>query len=219
MWVSGPSWSIENRALFISFSFLFLICFFPLFFNWRIIALQYCVGLCHTLTLISLKYIYVPSLLKPSPISHPSHPSSLSQSPGLRSLCHTANSHLQSILYMVSGASGKESACQCRRCKRHRFDPWVRRSPGGGHGNPLQYPCLENPMSRGAWQATVHRVAQSRTQPKQLRMQSICFCATLSITLSFPQCVHKSVLCIYISTVPLQIGLSVPFCLDSLCMH
>ena len=38
------------------------------------------------------------------------------------------------------------------------------RSPGGGHGNPLQYSCLENPMDRGAWQATVHGVAKSRTQ-------------------------------------------------------
>ena len=37
------------------------------------------------------------------------------------------------------------------------------RSPGGGHGNPLQYSCLENPKDRGAWQATVHRVAKSRT--------------------------------------------------------
>ena len=35
------------------------------------------------------------------------------------------------------------------------------RYPGAGHGNPLQYSCLENPMDRGAWQATVHRVAQS----------------------------------------------------------
>ena len=32
------------------------------------------------------------------------------------------------------------------------------RSPGGGHGNPLQYSCLDNPMDRGAWQATIHRV-------------------------------------------------------------
>ena len=37
------------------------------------------------------------------------------------------------------------------------------RSPGGGHGNPLQYSCLENPMDRGAWQAIVHRVAKSLT--------------------------------------------------------
>ena len=36
--------------------------------------------------------------------------------------------------------------------------PGSGRSPGGGHGNPLQYTCLENPMDRGAWQATVHRV-------------------------------------------------------------
>ena len=35
--------------------------------------------------------------------------------------------------------------------------PGLGRSPGVGHGNPLQYSCLENPMSRGAWQATVHR--------------------------------------------------------------
>ena len=36
------------------------------------------------------------------------------------------------------------------------------RSPGGGHGNPLQYFCLENPMDRGAWRATVHRVEKSQ---------------------------------------------------------
>ena len=42
------------------------------------------------------------------------------------------------------------------------------RSPGGGHGNPLQYSWLEEPMDRGAWQATVHRVAKSRTRLKQL---------------------------------------------------
>ena len=37
------------------------------------------------------------------------------------------------------------------------------RSPGGGHGDPLQYSCLENPMDRGAWQAAVHRVVKSQT--------------------------------------------------------
>jgi len=35
----------------------------------------------------------------------------------------------------------------------------LRKPPGGGHGNPLQYSCLENPMVRGDWQATVHGVA------------------------------------------------------------
>ena len=37
------------------------------------------------------------------------------------------------------------------------------RSSGGGNGNPLQYPCLENPMDRGAWQAAVHRVSKSQS--------------------------------------------------------
>ena len=49
--------------------------------------------------------------------------------------------------------------------------PGSGRSPGGGHGNPLQYSCLENAMNRGAWRASVHRVAKNRTQLKRLRMQ------------------------------------------------
>ena len=42
--------------------------------------------------------------------------------------------------------------------------PGSGRFPGGGHGNPLQYSCLENPMDRGAWWGTVHEVTQSRTR-------------------------------------------------------
>jgi len=45
--------------------------------------------------------------------------------------------------------------------------PGSGRSPGGGHGIPLQYSCLENPMDKGAWRATVHRVSESWTQLKQ----------------------------------------------------
>ena len=44
--------------------------------------------------------------------------------------------------------------------------PGSGRSPGGGHGSPLQYSCLENPMDRGAWRATVHGVAKSQTRLK-----------------------------------------------------
>ena len=44
--------------------------------------------------------------------------------------------------------------------------PELGRSPGGGHGNPLQYSCLENALDRGAWQATVHRVTHSRVRLK-----------------------------------------------------
>ena len=39
----------------------------------------------------------------------------------------------------------------------------VQVSPGGGHGSPFQYSCLENPMDRGTWRATVHRVTESQT--------------------------------------------------------
>ena len=42
--------------------------------------------------------------------------------------------------------------------------PGSRRSPGGGYDNPLQYSCLENPMSRGAWKATVHGITKSQTR-------------------------------------------------------
>ena len=41
--------------------------------------------------------------------------------------------------------------------------PGSGRSPGGGHGNPFQYSCLENPMDRGTWQAKVHRAAKNQT--------------------------------------------------------
>ena len=47
------------------------------------------------------------------------------------------------------------------------FNPWPGRSPGGGHGSPLQHSCLENPTDRGAWWIMVIRVAQSQTQLKR----------------------------------------------------
>ena len=46
--------------------------------------------------------------------------------------------------------------------------PGSGRSPGGGHGNPLQHSCLENPMDREAWWAIVHRVAKSWTRLNRL---------------------------------------------------
>ena len=72
------------------------------------------------------------------------------------------------------------------------------RSPGGGHGNPLQYSCLENPMDRGAWWATVHGVSKSWTQLKHLSMhtrvvysrvpQRMCHrCLTQKLKNGFPQ--------------------------------
>ena len=51
--------------------------------------------------------------------------------------------------------------------------PRLGSSPREEHSNSLQYYCLENPMDRGAWQATVHRVTQSRTRLKQLSMHAM----------------------------------------------
>ena len=50
--------------------------------------------------------------------------------------------------------------------------PGSGRTPGGGHGNPLQCSCLEKPMVRGAWQHAVHRVTQSQTWLKQLSLHA-----------------------------------------------
>ena len=61
------------------------------------------------------------------------------------------------------GSVGKESSCNVRDAGDASSIPVSERSPGGGHGNPLQYSCLENLMDRGAWLATVHRVAKSQT--------------------------------------------------------
>ena len=59
------------------------------------------------------------------------------------------------------GSLGKESACNAGELGSV---PGLRRSPGEEKGYPCQYYCLENPMGRGAWQATVHGVEKSWTQ-------------------------------------------------------
>ena len=53
--------------------------------------------------------------------------------------------------------------------------PELGRSPGEGHGNPLQYSSLENPMDRGAWRATILWVVKSRTQLKGLSLHAPVF--------------------------------------------
>ena len=51
--------------------------------------------------------------------------------------------------------------------------PGSGRPPGGGHGNPLQYSCMENPMHRGAWWAAVHEVVKLGTSPLKSRQVSL----------------------------------------------
>ena len=59
--------------------------------------------------------------------------------------------------------SGKNFICNAGGSGDVGSIPGSGRSPGGGHGNSLQYSCLENPVEREAWQAIVYRVAKSRT--------------------------------------------------------
>ena len=66
--------------------------------------------------------------------------------------------------------SGKETACNAGATGDVGSIPGSGKSPGGGHGNPLQYSCLENLMDRRAQWATVHGVAKSRTGLKWLSM-------------------------------------------------
>ena len=54
------------------------------------------------------------------------------------------------------------------QCKKPGFDPWIRKVPGGSHGNPFLYSCLENSTDRGAWWALVLGVAKTRTCLKRL---------------------------------------------------
>ena len=63
------------------------------------------------------------------------------------------------------GSVSKESACNAGDLG---LIPGLGRSPGEGPSNPLQYSCLENPINRGAWWATVHGVTKSQTQLKRL---------------------------------------------------
>ena len=81
------------------------------------------------------------------------------QSMGLQRVWHDWGTSLS-----PDSSVSKESACGAADRGDTGLIPRSGRSPGEGNGNPLQYTCLENPMDRGAWLATVHGVAESRTQ-------------------------------------------------------
>ena len=90
-----------------------------------------------------------------SPKAHPCTPSAAAKSlQSCPTRCHPVDgsppgSPVPGILQETFGAGSIPGSGKC---------------PGGGHGNPLQYSCLDNPMNRGAWWATVHGVAESQAQ-------------------------------------------------------
>ena len=106
------------------------------------------------------------------------HPTPLPWYPYICSLCLClyfcfANKITYNI-FLPSWLSGKESTCNAGDTGDLVLIPESGRSPGKGHGNPLQCSCLENPMDRGAM-ATVHRVTKSQTRVKSLSTHS-CTC-------------------------------------------
>ena len=67
------------------------------------------------------------------------------------------------LIYLLPWWLSSKGSCNAGAAGDMGSIPVSGRSPVGGHGNPLQYSCLENPMDRGAWRATVHGVAKSDT--------------------------------------------------------
>ena len=179
-------------------------------FNWRIIALQYCIGLCHTTTWISHEHVYVPSLSNLPPLPTPSQPSTLSQS------TVWAPCAMQQIPVQLSSV-----ALRCPTL----CDPMNRSAPG----LPVHHQLPEFTQTR------VHRVgdamqpshprlppsppAPSPPQQQGLFQWAICFtcvadmfqCCPLNRShLLLPTLCPKSVLYVCVSILALQTGSSVP---------
>ena len=82
----------------------------------------------------------------------------------LPSLFSETSDHPLQATGFPGGSLVKNPPAKVRYARDVGSIPGSGRSPGGGHGNPLQYSCLENPMGRGTWWATVHGVTKSWTQ-------------------------------------------------------
>ena len=71
------------------------------------------------------------------------------------------HNNLESLFHMILMV--KNLPANAEDIRNMGSTPGLGRSSGGGHGNPLWYSCLENPMNRGAWRVTVHGVEKSQT--------------------------------------------------------
>ena len=113
------------------------------------------------------------------------------------------------------GTSGKEPACQRRRPEMWVWSLGSGRSSGEGNGNPLQYSCLGNSTDRGAWQATVYRVAKSWTQLKWLSMQAyailcVCVCVCVWYHIFFiPSSVDRCLGCCHILAIANNVAMNI----------
>ena len=136
-------------------------------------CLQYCVGFCHTSSWVSHNCVYFS--LSPPPAC--TLPPRASRSPELGSPCDSSFPPA-ACLYTPAGAGDAGVA------------PGWGRAPGEGNGHPLQYPCLRNPVDRGAWWAAVCGVTESRTWLSAGTAGCVSALLPPPAPLCFPRCVH-----------------------------
>ena len=86
----------------------------------------------------------------------------------MKQYLYRPNLKIINYIYEIGGSPGdivvKNLPANAGNTRDAGLIPGSERFPGGGHGNPLQYSCLENPMDRRAWRATVHGVAKNWTR-------------------------------------------------------
>jgi len=136
----------------------FFFYFKCIYFNWRIITLQYCDGFCHTAAWNGHKHTRDPPSWTPLPLPSPPCPSGLSQTIGCPASCIklALAIYLHMIMYMFQ--------CYSLKSSQPHLLPLSPKVYSFSFLFPFQYSCLENPMDRGLWQATVHGVSKSHTQ-------------------------------------------------------
>ena len=122
-----------------------------------------------------------------------------------------------SIWDFSGDSSGKESTCNCRSFRRQRFNPWVGQIPMKRARQPTLVLLLGEPMDRGVWPATVHRVAKSQTWSKQLSMHKCMYiCIDFVYKTYFYICITERYIYIFLF---LYIYLSNYICALHLCLN
>ena len=95
---------------------------------------------------------------------------------------YAAYAYIYIYLGFPGGSVSKEPTCNAGDARDMGQITRLERSPRGGHSNPLQYSCLENPMDRGAWQATVKKLQEwDMTEVTEHSTAYVCVCVCVCV--------------------------------------